>query len=80
MPPWSRNRTGRGDDEHFADGSFTLTDMGGHFAAGLHAGDDPAPGLSVVGGRGWTVHPAADGHRTLTQGRGTIEDLCQTLA
>jgi len=75
-----RNLTGRGDYEYFADGSFTLTDMGGHFAAGLHAGDDPTPGFYVVGGKGWAVHVAADGHRTLTEGQGTIEDLCQTLA
>ena len=55
-----RNLTGRGDCEYFVDGSVTLTDLGGHFAAGLHTGDDPAPGFYVVGGKGWAMRIAAD--------------------
>ncbi len=76
-----RNLTGRGDVEYFPDGGFTLTDVGGHFGAVLHPGDDPGPGIYVVGGKGWAVHiDGTTGHRTLTPGRGTIENLCDTLA
>lgn len=76
----TRNLTGRGDFEYLPDGGFTLTDMGGHFGVGLHPGDDPAPGYYVVGGKGWQVRVDADGHRTLTAGHGTIENICATLA
>ena len=75
-----RNLTGRSDFEYFADGGWTLTDVGGHFGAGLHPGDDPGPGFFVVDGSGWAVHADADGHRTLTTGQGTVENLCETLA
>jgi|tagenome__1003787_1003787.scaffolds.fasta_scaffold20600965_2 hypothetical protein len=71
---------GRGDFEYFADGGFTLTDMGGSFAAGLRAGDDgPGAGYYVVQGRGWAVHRDGDGHGTFTYGQGIIENLCETL-
>lgn len=74
-----RNLTGRGDFEYFAGGGFMLYDKGGHFSAGLHPGDDPGAGLYVVTGHGWAVHEDADGHRTLIEGHGTIENLCVTL-
>ncbi len=74
-----RNLTGRGDFEYFADGGFTLYDKGGHFGAGLHPGDDPGAGYYVVTGHGWAVHGDADGHYTLIEGHGTIENLCVTL-
>jgi hypothetical protein len=34
----------------------------------------------VVSGKGWVVTIDADGHKTLTPGSGTIENLCTTLA
>ncbi len=77
----TRNLTGRSDFEYFPDGSFTLTDVGGHFAVGLHPGDSPDTGFYVVNGVGSTVTFAADGRRTLTVSDGsTVENLCQTLA
>ncbi|WP_151082002.1 hypothetical protein [Nocardioides cynanchi] len=77
----TRNLTGRSDFEYLPDGSFTLTDVGGHFAVGLHPGDSPSTGFYVVNGVGSTVSFAADGHRTLTVSDGsTVENLCQTLA
>ncbi len=76
-----RNLTGRGDFEYFPDGSWTLTDVGGHFAARLFTGaSDPEAGWFVVTGSGYTVHADATGNRTLTDGHGTVENLCETLA
>jgi hypothetical protein len=75
-----RNLTGRGDFEYFADGGFALHDRGGHFAAAMYPGDDPGPGVYVVSGRGWTLRGYADGSRELIAGKGTVENVCDTLA
>ena len=74
-----RNLTGRGDFEYFADGSWSLTAVGGHFAAALRPGSEPGPGWYVVTGSGYTVHADAEGTRTLTYGHGTVENVCETL-
>ena len=74
-----RNLTGRGDFEYFADESWTLTAVGGHFAGAIRPGGDPGPGWYVVTGSGYTLHSDADGDRTLTYGNGTVEDVCETL-
>lgn len=75
----TRNLTGRGDFEYFADGSWSLTAVGGHFAGAMRAGGDPGPGWYVVTGSGYTLHSDAEGSRTLTYGHGTVEDMCETL-
>ncbi len=75
-----RNLTGRGDFEYFADGSWSLTAVGGHFGGGLRAGDDPEQGYYVVTGTQYVLYSDAEGHRTLTSGHGTVENLCETLA
>jgi hypothetical protein len=76
-----RNLTGRGDFTYGQDGSWSLINMGGHFAAVLYQGDDPGPGVYVVRGKGFSVSGSADGHRVLdTSGNGTLENVCQTLA
>ncbi|MGH3367256.1 MAG: hypothetical protein ACRDOY_08650 [Nocardioidaceae bacterium] len=74
-----RNLTGRGDFEYFADGSWSLTAVGGHFAGAMGPGSDPEPGWFVVRGSGYTLHSDADGNRSLTYGHGTVENLCETL-
>lgn len=75
-----RNLTGRGDYVYGQDGSWELRNVGGHFAAGLHPGDDPGPGIYWVSGSGYVVAQDASGHRTLTEGNGRMENLCETLA
>jgi hypothetical protein len=76
-----RNLTGRGDFLYGQDGSWSLVNMGGHFAAVLYEGDDPGPGVYVVSGKGFSVSGSADGHRVLdTSGDGIVENVCQTLA
>jgi hypothetical protein len=75
-----RNLTGRGDFEYYPDGSWSLTAVGGHFGAGLHPGDEPHQGFYVVTGSQYVLHSDADGHRTLTSGHGTTENLCETLS
>ncbi|MGH3097395.1 MAG: hypothetical protein ACRDMV_15540 [Streptosporangiales bacterium] len=75
-----RNLTGRGDFVYGQDGSWSLRLIGGHFAAYLHPGDDPDPGIYVVTGHGYVVSADASGHRVLTEGNGRMENLCETLA
>ncbi len=74
-----RNLTGRGDFEYFPDGGWSLTAVGGHFGGGLHPGDDPEQGFIVVTGSQYVLSSDADGHRTLTYGHGTTENICDTL-
>ena len=62
------------------DRSFTFTLKHGHLAVGLGAGDPGGPAFLVLTGRGFTVDFAADGRRTVTPGRGSVENICQTLA
>ena len=75
-----RNLTGNGIVEYSADGSYTLTLQGGHFAVGLQPTDPGGPGFFVFTGSGHSLAVAADGTRTITYGHGPVEDLCQTLA
>jgi hypothetical protein len=74
-----RNLTGRALIDTFADGSSRFTLLHGHLAVGLAATDPGGPAFLVLSGRGFTVDFAADGTRTVTPGRGTIEDVCRTL-
>lgn len=74
-----RNLTGRGDFVYGQDGSWSLVNAGGHFAAVLYDGDDPGPGVYVVSGKGFVVSADADGTRTLEPGDGLLENVCETL-
>jgi hypothetical protein len=74
-----RNLTGRALIDTFADGSSRFTLLHGHLAVGLGAGDPGGPAFLVLSGRGFTVDFAADGTRAVTPGRGTTEDVCETL-
>lgn len=75
-----RNLTGRADVEYLPDGSWTMTLVGGHFAAGIRPGGDPGPGFYVVTGTKHQLVIEPDGHRTLVPGDGPVEDVCDTLA
>jgi hypothetical protein len=75
-----RDLTGDAFIDRRSDGSFTFTLKHGHLAVGLGAGDPGGPAFLVLSGRGFTVDFAADGGRTVTPGRGRIENICQTLA
>lgn len=75
----TRNVTGRGDFVYDTDGGWSLVDVGGAFAAGLHVGASDHPGLYVVRGHDWSVTESASGWRTLDAGHGTLENLCSTL-
>lgn len=74
-----RDLTGRALIDTFADGSSRFTLEHGHLAVGLAATDPGGPAFLVLTGRGFTVDFAADGTRTVTPGRGTIENVCETL-
>jgi hypothetical protein len=74
-----RDLTGRALIDTFADGSSRFTLKHGHLAVGLAATDPGGPAFLVLSGRGFTVDFAADGTRTVTPGRGTIENVCETL-
>ena len=75
-----RDLTGDAFIDTRSDGSFRFTLTHGHLAVGLGAGDPGGPAFLVLSGRGFTVDFAADGQRTVTPGRGSIENICQTLA
>jgi hypothetical protein len=75
-----RNLTGRALIDTFADGSSRFTLEHGHLAVGLGATDPGGPAFLVLRGRGFTVDFAADGTRTVTPGRGTIENVCRRSA
>jgi hypothetical protein len=63
------------------DGSIArITLLHGHLAVGLGATDPGGPAFLVLSGRGFAVDFAPDGRRTVTFGRGTVEDVCRTLA
>jgi hypothetical protein len=75
-----RDLTGDAFIDTRSDRSFTFTLKNGHLAVGLGAGDPGGPAFLVLSGHGFTVDFGADGSRTVTPGRGSIEDICQTLA
>ena len=75
-----RDLTGDALIDFGADGSETITLRHGHLAVGLGAGDPGAPAFLVLSGHGFAVTFAPDGRRTVTPGRGDVEDICQTLA
>ena len=75
-----RDLTGTALIDFAEDGSFRFTLLRGSLAVGLGAGDPGGPAFLVLSGRGFTVDFGADGSRTVTLGRGTVEDVCQTLA
>jgi hypothetical protein len=75
-----RDLTGDAFIDTRSDHSFTFTLRNGHLAVGLGAGDPGGPAFLVLSGHGFTVDFAADGRRTVTPGRGSIENICQTLA
>jgi hypothetical protein len=75
-----RDLTGDAFIDTRSDRSFTFTLKNGHLAVGLAAGDPGGPAFLVLSGHGFTVDFAADGRRTVTPGRGSIENICQTLA
>ena len=74
-----RDLTGTALIDTFPDGSFRFTLERGSLAVGLGAGDPGGPAFLVLSGRGFTVDFGADGSRTVTAGRGSVEDICQTL-
>jgi hypothetical protein len=63
-----------------ADGSFTLSLVGGHMAVGFGVTDEPSSGFLIFTGAGHEVFFATDGTRTATFGDGPVEDICWTLA
>ena len=75
-----RNLTGDAFIDTHSDGSSRFTLKHGHLAVGLGAGDPGGPAFLVLSGHGFTVDFAADGRRTVTPGRGSVENICQTLA
>ncbi len=75
-----RNLTGTAYIVFEPDGSFTLSLVGGHMAVGFSATDPEGPSFLIFRGAGHEVHFATDGSRTVTFGKGTVEDICQTLA
>lgn len=75
-----RNTTGRGDFVYGQDGSWSLVDIGGHIVVGIHTDDAGEPGMYYLSGSGWEVSAGPDGVRTLTEGDGTIENICDTLS
>jgi len=75
-----RDLTGDAFIDTRSDGSFTFTLKNGHLAVGLGAMDPGGPAFLVLSGHGFTVDFATDGRRTVTPGRGSVEDICQTLA
>jgi hypothetical protein len=52
----------------------------GHLSVGLAATDPGGPAFLVLHGRGFAVDFGADGSRTITFGRGSVENICETLA
>ena len=75
-----RDLTGTALIETFPDGSFRFTLVHGSFAVGLGAGDPGGPAFLVLSGRDFTVDFGSDGSRTVTEGRGTVENICETLS
>jgi hypothetical protein len=75
-----RNLTGNALIDHHPDGSFTFTLQSGHLAVGLAATDPGGPAFLVLKGHGFSVDFAASGLRTVHFGKGTVENICQTLA
>jgi hypothetical protein len=75
-----RNLTGDALFDTRADGSSTITLLHGHLAVGLAATDPGGPAFLVMRGHGFSVDFAADGRRTVTFGKGSVENICQTLA
>ena len=74
-----RDLTGTAIFESFPDGSSRFTLVHGSLAVGLGAGDPGGPAFLVLSGRDFIVDFGADGSRTVTPGRGTIENICETL-
>jgi len=74
-----RDLTGTALIDAFPDGSSRFTLVHGSLSVGLGAGDPGGPAFLVLSGRGFTVDFGADGSRTVTAGRGTIENICDTL-
>jgi hypothetical protein len=52
----------------------------GSLAVGLGAGDPGGPAFLVLSGRDPTVDFGSDESRTVTEGRGTVENICETLS
>lgn len=76
-----RNLTGTALLDVRPDGSLhRITLVGGHFAAGLRAGDAGGPAFLVFTGSGYAVTFEDDGTRSVTDGHGGVENLCVTLA
>jgi hypothetical protein len=75
-----RNLTGTALVIIEADGSFTLSLVGGHMAVGFGVTDEPSSAFLIFTGAGHEVFFAADGTRTATFGDGPVEDICWTLA
>ena len=76
-----RNLTGDALIDTRPDGSIARIELlHGHLAVGLGATDPGGPAFLVLSGRGFAVDFAPDGTRTVTYGRGTVEDVCSTLA
>jgi hypothetical protein len=74
-----RDLTGTALIETFPDRSSRFTLKHGSLAVGLGASDPGGPAFLVLSGRGFTVDFGADGSRTVTNGRGTVENICTTL-
>jgi hypothetical protein len=77
-----RDQSARAFVEYAEDGAMeSLTSLRGAFGAGLPEGSHPGKGAYVVDGRWSSVILEDDGTRTIALGpRGTLENLCETLA
>jgi hypothetical protein len=76
----TRNLNGDALFDTRPDGSSRITLVHGHLSVGLAATDPGGPAYLVLAGRGFAVDFGADGSRTITFGRGTVENICETLA
>lgn len=74
-----RDLTGTAFIDSFPDGSSRFTLKHGSLSVGLGPNDPGGPAFLVLSGRGFTIDFGADGSRTVTPGRGTIENICDTL-
>jgi hypothetical protein len=75
-----RDLTGTALIDFAPDGSFSFTLLRGSLAVGLGATDPRGPAFLVLSGRDFVVDFGADGSRTITDGTGSVENVCETLA
>ncbi|MGI8625988.1 MAG: hypothetical protein ACR2J5_05370 [Geodermatophilaceae bacterium] len=78
----TKNVNGRALIEYRPDGSFErITILSGHFTTSIAPGNELAPGVYYVGGKGSRLTLNPDGTKTLVLGKnGSAENLCTALA